>query len=66
MEQQRRWREEFSEGFTFIELMVAMMIFTIAIVSLMAVYTGVVQLNESNRNMTRAVADARVVLEVDP
>ena len=39
------------------------MIFTIAAVSLMGVYVGVAQLNESNRNLTRAMADARFVLE---
>ncbi len=56
-------RKNVQSGFTLMELMMAVMIFTIAAVSSMGVYMGSTQLNESNRNSTRAVADARAVLE---
>jgi prepilin-type N-terminal cleavage/methylation domain-containing protein len=50
-------------GFTMIEVMVAMTVFVIAIVALMGVYLGIAALSESSRNLTQAMADARVVLE---
>ena len=59
----KRWGGTSIGGFTLIELMMAVMIFTIAVVSLMGVYMAIAQLNESNRNLTRAVADTRIVLE---
>lgn len=51
------------KGFTLPEVMVALMVFAIAVLSLMGVYLTVSQLAESSRNLAQAMADARVVLE---
>ncbi len=50
-------------AFSLAELMVSVMVFTIGVVALMGVYLSVAQISESSRNLARAMADARVVLE---
>lgn len=45
------------------EVMVAMMVFVIAALTLMGVFLSVSQIGESSRNLTQAMADARTVLE---
>lgn len=52
-----------NRGFTLIEILFAMMIFSIAMVSLMGTYLRTAWLNESSRNLTQAMSDGRVILE---
>ena len=59
----RRGRREREEGFTLVEVMMAMMIFVTSIVIVMGIYGGIATMRESSRNMTRAMADARAVME---
>lgn len=51
------------QGFTLMEVLVAMMVFVTAFVILMGIYVGIASLRESSRNMIQATADARSVLE---
>lgn len=50
-------------GFTFMEILMSMLVFTISILALIGLYVTVAQLNESSRNLMQAVNDARAVLE---
>ena len=50
-------------GFTLIEVVMTIGIFAITTVALIGFYITVSVLNESSRNVTRAMADARAVLE---
>lgn len=50
-------------GFTLVEVLMAMLVFVVAVVALLMLYIGVSSLRESSRNMAQAMADARTVLE---
>ncbi|MBI3615498.1 MAG: type II secretion system protein [Candidatus Omnitrophica bacterium] len=50
-------------GFTLIEILVTVSIFVITTAALVGFYVSIAAMNESSRNMTRAMADARAVLE---
>ena len=50
-------------GFTLIEVMVAMMVFVGAVAGFCGFYVTTARLNESSRNLTQALNDARVVME---
>lgn len=50
-------------GFTLVEVLMAMLVFVVAVVALLGLYVGVSNLRESSRNMAQAMADARTVLE---
>ncbi len=56
-------RRRLSGGFTLIEVLMTIGIFVITTVALIELYLSVTALNESNRNMTRAMADVKAVLE---
>ena len=51
------------QGFTLVEVMMAMLVFVTAVVVLLGVYIGVASLRETSRNTGQAMADARAVLE---
>ena len=50
-------------GFTLVEVMVAMVIFAGSMAALMGIYGGTGRLNESSRNLSQAMNDARIVME---
>lgn len=50
-------------GFTLLELMIGVTVLIIALVGLIAAYTGCFSLNESARNLTIAINDAQCVME---
>ena len=50
-------------GFTLIEVMISMAIFAGTLAAFAGVYVTTARLNESSRNLTQAMNDARVVLE---
>jgi general secretion pathway protein I len=50
-------------AFTLLELMIAVAILLIAILSLLAAFINCILLNESNRNLVTATNDAQYVLE---
>lgn len=50
-------------GFTLMEVMMSVGIFTPASLMLLGAFLGSAHLSESNRNLTRAMNDGRVVLE---
>ena len=50
-------------GFTLIEVMMSMVIFTGAMVAFFGFYLTTARLNESSRNLTQAMNDGKVILE---
>ncbi len=60
MRQQRKR----AAGFTFMEIMVSMMVFAIAMAALAAFYLSTARMNEQSRNLSQAMNDARVVMEM--
>lgn len=56
-----RWRH--LTGFTLIEVMISMAIFAGTLAAFAGVYATTTRLNESGRNLTQAMNDARVVME---
>ncbi len=52
-----------AKGFTLMEIVMAMMVFAVAVVSLAGVFLGIFSLGESGRNLTQALNDARAVME---
>ena len=52
-----------NRAFSLIELMIAVAILVVAILSLLATFINCVFLNESNNNLVSAVSDAQYVLE---
>ena len=50
-------------GFTLIEVMITMLIFSGTMAAFFGFYMATARLNESSRNLTQALNDARVVLE---
>ncbi len=50
-------------GFTLIEVMMSMVIFAGAMAAFFGFYLTTARLNESSRNLTQAMNDARVILE---
>lgn len=52
------------KGFTLVEIMVTLLVFATTVVVLVGVYLGIAQLRESGRNLSRAMADAQICLEV--
>lgn len=51
-------------GFTLIEVLITMIVFATAILSLMGVYGNLAALRETGRNINQAMADAGSVLEM--
>ena len=50
-------------GFTLVEVMISMLLFAASLAAFTAFYASTARLNESSRNLTRAMNDARVVME---
>lgn len=50
-------------GFTLVEICMTIVIFAISMVALLGFYLGTARINESGRNLTQAMNDARVVME---
>jgi len=51
-------------GFTLVEVMVTMAIFAGTLAAFAGVYVTTARLSESSRNLTQAMSDARVILEM--
>jgi len=56
-------RSKDNAGFTLLELMIGAAVLIIALVGLIAAFTGCFALNEGARNMTIAINDAQCVME---
>ncbi len=52
-----------ARGFTLVEILFAMVIFSVAMTALMGTYLRTAWLNESSRNLTQAMNDGRIILE---
>lgn len=52
-----------NRGFTLVEVMMAMVIFTGSLAALIAIYGSTGRLSESSRNLSQAINDARIVME---
>lgn len=52
-----------SNGFTLVELMIAVLIFASAVVIMLLAFVSAEALTESSRNLTQAVEDAQTVME---
>lgn len=50
-------------GFTLIEVMVSMLIFATSMTAAFTLYTTISRLDDSNRNLTQALNDGRIVME---
>ena len=50
-------------GFTLVEILVSMLVFTVAVLAIIGVYVSIAQLNEGSRTLMTAANDARAVLE---
>ena len=55
--------EKAKRGFTLIEVMLTMALFAITAIAFVTLFVSIGALNESSRNSSRAMADARIVLE---
>jgi prepilin-type N-terminal cleavage/methylation domain-containing protein len=55
--------KEPDKGFTLVEIMMSMLVFAISMIALAGFYISTARLNESSRNLTQAINDARVVSE---